>query len=157
MANSISIVPYAPAHAAAFKALNLAWIRKHWEPEPADFSTLDRPNQLLDAGGHIFIAKLEAEVVGTCALLKMDATSFELAKMAVADYAKGLGIGRMLGEAVISKARELQASRVYLESNTVLAPALSLYRKLGFQPIAASDNKPVSPYARCNIQMELIL
>lgn len=161
MTNSISIIAYKPVHAAAFKSLNLEWIRVHWEPEPADFKTLDHPDALLDAGGHIFIAKLEEKVVGTCALLKMDGNSFELAKMAVADYAKGLGIGRMLGEVVIAKARELKASRVYLESNTVLEPAINLYRKLGFERIAERDPngaiQPASPYARCNIQMELIL
>lgn len=153
MASSFSIVTFTPEHAAAFKALNLDWIRRHWEPEPADFDALDHPNKLLEAGGHIFIAKLGKEVVGTCALLKMDGASFELAKMAVDDKAKGLGIGQRLGEIVVAKARELNASRVYLESNTVLEPAIHLYRKLGFQPV----DGPASPYARCNIQMELRL
>lgn len=161
MTNSISIIAYKPIHAAAFKSLNLDWIRVHWEPEPADFKTLDHPDKLLEAGGHIFIAKLEDQVVGTCALLKMDDNSFELAKMAVADYAKGLGIGRMLGEVVIAKARELKARRVYLESNTVLEPAINLYLKLGFERLpecgADDGDQPVSPYSRCNVQMELVL
>lgn len=153
MTNKLSIVPFAPAHAAAFKELNLNWIRVHWAPEPADFKALDHPAKLIEAGGHIFIAKADDQVVGTCALLKMDETCFELAKMAVVDQAKGLGVGRLLGEAVISKARELGATRVYLESNTVLEPAINLYTKLGFQQFKG----PASPYARCNIQMELLL
>ena len=144
---------FRPEHAAAFKSLNLAWIRQHWDPEPADFQALDHPNKLLAAGGFIFIAEQNTQVVGTCALLKMDSTSFELAKMAVADGAKGLGIGQRLGATVVAKARELKATRVYLESNTVLEPAIALYRKLGFTPI----DGPASPYARCNIQMELML
>jgi GNAT superfamily N-acetyltransferase len=153
MANKLSIVPFAPVHASAFKTLNLNWIRVHWEPEPADFKALDHPAKLIEAGGHIFIATADDQVVGTCALLKMDETCFELAKMAVADQARGLGVGRLLGEAVITKARELGAARIYLESNTVLEPAINLYTKLGFQRITG----PTSPYARCNIQMELTL
>ena len=45
-------------------------------------------------------------------------------------------------------------SRVYLETNSVLAPALKLYRDAGFAPLAA----PLpSPYARADVQLELWL
>ena len=44
------------------------------------------------------------------------------------------------------------ARKVYLESNTILTPALSLYEKLGFQTLP--DDARASPYERCNIQME---
>jgi GNAT superfamily N-acetyltransferase len=83
----------------------------------------------------------------------MEDGGFELAKMAVAPGAKGKGIGLLLGQACIDKARALGAGRVYLESNTKLRPAISLYHKLGFRKIAG----PPSPYERCNIQMELRL
>ena len=74
---------------------------------------------------------------------------YELAKMGVARNARQRGVGYLLGKAVIQKAQELGARNVYLESNTVLEPAMSLYRKLGFKKI---ERKP-SPYQRCNIQM----
>ena len=93
------------------------------------------------------------DVVGTCALLKVDDTTFELAKMTVTDAARGAGIGRKLAKDVLAKARALGAQRVYLESNTVLEPAIRLYRELGFKEIAAQP----SPYERANIQMELFL
>ena len=153
-AEDVTIVPFRRAHAAAFKALNLAWIREHWAPEPEDLHALDHPQaNIINKGGYIAMAVAEGEVVGTCALIKRDETTYELAKMAVADAAKGKGIGQLLGEAVIAKARELGAERLYLESNTILRPAISLYRKLGFVRISG----PPSPYARCNIQMELEL
>ena len=59
----------------------------------------------------------------------------------------------MLGEAIIKRAKELGVKRVYLESNTILTPAINLYRKLGFTEFAGET----SPYQRCNIQMELFL
>lgn len=90
-------------------------------------------------------------VVGTCALIKMDDERYELAKMAVSEAARGKGIGWLLGRAIIERARDLGATTVYLESNTMLTPAIALYRKLGFKRVTG----PPSPYHRCNIQMEL--
>jgi ribosomal protein S18 acetylase RimI-like enzyme len=43
--------------------------------------------------------------------------------------------------------------RLYLESNSVLKPAVSLYEKIGFKHIKGAS----SPYARCDVQMELKL
>jgi hypothetical protein len=54
---------------------------------------------------------------------------------------------------VIDQARELGADTVYLESNTLLKPAIQLYYKLGFQKVTGRP----SPYKRSNIQMELAL
>lgn len=152
--NDIEILPYSSAHQEAFKELNLAWIRAHWEPEPADFRILDSPEtSIIGKGGYIAIAARGEEVLGTCALIKLDETSFELAKMAVSAAARGHGIGWMLGNAVVNKAREFGATRIYLESNTVLEPAMRLYRRLGFKRIRAQP----SPYQRCNVHMELLL
>jgi GNAT superfamily N-acetyltransferase len=93
--------------------------------------------------------------VGVCALIKMDdpVYDFELAKMAVSPLAQGKNIGWLLGQAVIKKAKLLGASKLYLESNTILAPAINLYHKLGFQKVVGH----ATPYERCNIQMELLL
>jgi GNAT superfamily N-acetyltransferase len=150
----VEIVGYQPEHARAFKRLNLAWITAHWQPEPADFKALDYPQEnIIDRGGYIAIALEGSEVQGVCALVKMHDHCYELAKMAVAEAARGQGIGWSLGVAVVDKARALSASRVYLESNTVLEPALNLYRKLGFVRVA----KRPSPYERANVHMELLL
>jgi len=122
--------------------------------EASDHHALDNPiDNILKPGGYIVIALYDGQPVGTCALLKMDNSSFELAKMTVAETAKGRGLGYLLGKHCIDKARELGANRIYLESNTQLVPALNLYRKLGFTRTSGND----SPYTRCNIQMELIL
>lgn len=150
-AKNVAIVPYSPAYREAFKQLNIDWIEQHWEAEASDFKALDHPeSNIIDRGGYIAIAVREGEAIGTCALIKSSDDSFELAKMAVADKARGLGTGLRLGQHIIDKARDLGASRVFLESNTVLKPAIQLYRKLGFRQIEAGP----SPYQRCNIQME---
>ena len=150
----IQIVDYQPNHQPSFKRLNEAWINQWFKMEEADYQSLDRPQEyILDGGGHILIALLGDEPVGTCALLRMDDATFELAKMSVSPGARGKGIGLLLGRAAVDRARNGGAKRLYLESNTLLKPALSLYRKLGFEEVEGAT----SPYERCNIQMELLL
>ncbi len=149
----IELVPYHKKYQKDFKSLNINWITQYWELEASDKKALDHPQtNIIDQGGHILLAMQGREVVGTCALIKMDDCTYELAKMAVADSAKGLGIGTLLGESIIQKAKALSAKRLYLESNSQLQPALSLYRKLGFKKVS---DQP-SPYNRCDIQMEMI-
>lgn len=91
------------------------------------------------------------EIVGCCALIRIAPDAFELAKMAVAPAARGKGIGAMLGRAAVERARRMGAGRVELLSNTVLHPAIHLYRKLGFieVPLGPTD------YRRADIRMEL--
>jgi len=148
----VQIVDFEPRYARAFRQLNEEWITTWFKMEEEDYHALDHPQEhILDGGGHIYIALHKGEPVGACAIIKMNDGGFELAKMGVSPKAKGKGIGWLLGRACLEKARELGAHRVYLESNTRLKPAISLYHKLGFRKIAG----PPSPYERCDIQMEL--
>lgn len=151
---SVEIIDYLPEFHNDFKRLNYEWIEKYFQLEEADHQSLDHPDEkILKTGGHIFMARHNGKIVGTCALIKLDDNRYELAKMAVTEKAQGKGIGWLLGQAAINKARELRAEAVFLESNTILEPAIKLYQKLGFQKIVGQP----SPYQRCNIQMELKL
>lgn len=149
----VKIVDYEPAYQQAFKDLNVEWISTYFKMEEADYKALDNPQgYILDNGGHILVALYDDVPVGVCALIKMDDPEYgyELAKMAVSPAAQGKSIGWLLGNAILEKARSLGARKVYLESNTILKPAINLYHKLGFEKIVGHP----SPYERCNIQME---
>jgi GNAT superfamily N-acetyltransferase/predicted transcriptional regulator len=151
---AVEIVSYQPQYQSAFKQLNEEWITTWFKMEEADYKILDHPEEYVIAGGgYILFALIDGEPVGTCALVKRDETTFELSKMAVSPEAKGKGIGWLLGNAAIEKAKEAGFKRLYLESNTILKPAINLYYKLGFKRIAG---KP-SPYERSNIHMEINL
>ncbi|MDV6167597.1 GNAT family N-acetyltransferase [Flavobacterium sp. DG1-102-2] len=155
-AKDVAIVAYTPRYASAFRQLNEEWISSYFTMEETDYKALDDPEgYILSKGGYIFVALYKNEPVGVCALIKMDDPQydFELAKMAVSPKAQGKSIGSLLGQAVIEKARSLGASAIYLESNTILKPAISLYHKLGFQKTVGH----ATPYERCNIQMGLKL
>lgn len=150
----VKIVEYKPEYQDAFKALNVEWISTYFEMEEADYKALDNPEEyILNKGGKILVALYENEPVGVCALIKMDNPDydFEMAKMAVSPKAQGKNIGWLLGQAIAAKAKELGAKKIYLESNTILKPAINLYYKLGFEKVFGLE----TPYKRCNIQMEL--
>lgn len=152
--NDVQIVGYEPKYQSAFKALNEEWISDYFVMEEADYKALDHPEEyILNNGGKILVALYKDEPVGVCALIKMDDPDYdyELAKMAVSPKAQGKSIGWQLGEAIKNTAREMGASKIYLESNTMLKPAINLYYKLGFQKVTGR----ATPYERCNIQMEL--
>lgn len=155
-ASLVRIVEYEDRYQSVFRALNKEWISAYFEMEERDYRALDNPRSyILDRGGHIFVALYRDEPVGVCALVKMEDEryGYELAKMAVSPKARGKSIGYSLGRRAIEKARETGAGAIYLESNTVLKPAINLYGKLGFVKIPARH----TPYQRCNIQMELRL
>jgi DNA-binding MarR family transcriptional regulator len=150
--SEVVIVEFDSRYQPAFRQLNEEWITKYFRMEETDHKALDHPIEyIIDRGGYILMALYLNEPVGTCALIRMDDGAFELAKMAVAPAAQGLGIGYLLGKACIEKARALGVARIYLESNTTLKPAINLYHKLGFRKVAG----PPSPYERSNIQMEM--
>nr|WP_315155244.1 helix-turn-helix domain-containing GNAT family N-acetyltransferase [uncultured Flavobacterium sp.] len=152
----VQIVAYEPQYQSAFRSLNEEWISTHFEMEEADYKALDNPNEyILNKGGKIFVALYNGDPLGVCALIKMDDPNydFEMAKMAVSPKAQGKNMGWLLGQAVIKAAQELGASKIYLESNTILKPAINLYYKIGFKKIVGHP----TPYKRCNIQMELNL
>lgn len=152
----VKIVEFEPQYQPVFKRLNEEWISQYFELEEADVKSLDHPYEyILNKGGKILVALYENTPVGVCALMVSTNSEYqyEMAKMAVSATSRGKNIGWLLGNAIIEKSKELGATKIYLESNTILKPAINLYYKLGFTKIT----KPLPAYKRGNIQMELII
>lgn len=152
----VQIIPYEPCHQPVFRSLNEQWITQHWQLEEHDIECIDHPQEsIIDKGGAIFVALYRNTPVGVCALCKMDDPNYEyeLAKLAVSPDVRGKGIGYLLCKTVVDKVRALGAKNLFLESNTLLKPAIHTYKKLGFREL--TEYHPA--YARGDIQMELIL
>jgi len=150
----MEIVDFEPRHAEAWRTLNEAWIGKYFTIEPKDREVLDDPTgKIIAKGGHVFMAEQAGEIVGCVGLIAMADGGFEVAKMTVTEAARGTGLGRVLMQTCIDKARERAAPRLYLETNSSLGPALGLYRSMGFVDLPPTD----TPYARANVFMELVL
>ena len=149
------VVPYREEFRTAFEQMNRDWIETYFVLEQADREILGDPRgKILDAGGQVFFVLDRGEVQGTCAVLRHSAEECEIAKMAVARSARGRGFGDLLMEACLDFAREIGSHRVVIVSNTVLEPAIRLYRKHGFVQVPlALDPR----YRRANIRLELEL
>jgi len=146
------ILPFELRHADAWRDLNTAWISKYFTMEAKDHEALNDPvGKILDKGGHILMAETDdGEVIGCVGLILLADGGFEVAKMTVTEQARGTGLGRLLMQACIDRAEALGAPRLYLETNSSLAPALGLYRAMGFVDLPHRD----TPYARADVFME---
>jgi putative acetyltransferase len=152
---SVIVRDFRPGDEAAFRDINLEWIERFFIVEDKDRETLNNPKKyILDPGGAILIAMDGDDPVGAVALVVMDGGSVELAKMGVRPAAQGKSAGRMLIAAAVNRAREMGMKRVYIETNSILAPALKLYRDAGFVPL---KERVPTPYARADVQLELLL
>jgi GNAT superfamily N-acetyltransferase len=153
-AERLRIVPYRPDHHATVRELNVEWISRYFSVEPRDVRDLGDPDRhIIEPGGAIYVAEYDGVPVGTCSLMREPNGSYELAKMAVAESARGLGIGRALANAVIARAKEMGIAELELFTNAVLEPAVQLYRSLGFIEVPLDH----SDYGRANMRMVLVL
>ena len=152
---TVTIDTFRPEHAAAFDALNRAWLVAYQLLEPADELHLTDPaGHILDPGGEIYVALEDHVVIGTCAVVPCGPETFEVVKLAVAPEARGRRIGRQLVDACLAYARLKGARQAVLLSSSRLGAALKLYEQVGFRhaPMPAT-----TPYATADVYMELNL
>ena len=122
--------------------------------EPTDKLILLNPEkEIIEKGGLVFFGKIEEEIVGTFALLKVENDIFEIAKMAVTKNWQSHGIGKQMLERAIQLTKRHQAKKIILYTHTNLKAAIGLYHKFGFREIEINDFHN----NRANIKMELII
>jgi len=152
---SLEIIPFESKYAPAFKALNIAWIRKHFHVEPMDIRYLENcQKSIVDQGGYIFFAKYMENIVGCFAFIRLNSSVYELGKMAVDTEYQGLKIGQKLLSFGIDFAKKKNWGKIVLYSSTKLDTALHIYKKKGFKEVVMETNVA---YERSNIKMEMEL
>lgn len=150
LGGEVEVIPFEARYRDDFKRLNVEWLEKHFYVEAIDNEVLSQPERVILApGGHIFLARLGQEIVGTCALIKVG-DGFELSKMAVTERYQGLRIGHRLLETAIAAFRASGADRLFLESNSRLKAAIRLYERNGFEH---ADRPEPSHYVRADVYM----
>jgi ribosomal protein S18 acetylase RimI-like enzyme len=154
-AKPVQVVVNRPEYLPYFESLNKAWIEKHFVLEPDDCFVLEHAQEaILDKGGVILYAVIDTQVVGTVALQPGPDGEVEMIKMAVDEAWRGNGIGRFLILSAITQAKKRGITRLILHSNSISnAPAVSLYRRLGFTETPLGECR----YQRANIKMEINL
>jgi len=130
---SSKIISYHPAFKQAFYDLNIAWLEEYFTVEPVHLTVLQNPeSSILADGGEIFFAVHNDVAVGTVAMKSYGNGRYELTKLGVADTAQGTGIGRTLCQYIINSFIQKKGRLLFLETHTILKPAMTLYEKLGF-------------------------
>jgi ribosomal protein S18 acetylase RimI-like enzyme len=132
--SEIEILPYRSEFKQTFRRLNLEWLREHFAAEEEDERILRDPEGVvIRPGGAILMAKLDGRIVGTTALIHLENSVCEIAKMAVTRSVRGRCVGRRLTLAALELAEQMGAARVILHTSPKLTAALNLYKSLGFQ------------------------
>ncbi len=106
------------------------------------------PGDYAPPGGVLLIARDGQAPAGCVALRRLDAGTGEMKRMYVRQQYRGSGLGRQLAVAVIGEARRRNYARIVLDTLPKLAPAIALYRDLGFREIAPYLASP-TPGALC--------
>lgn len=151
---NIVIIPYQSTYQQYFIDLNVEWINTYFKIEAHDIELLyDHQANILDKGGQIFFARLNDQILGTVALVNEGDGVYELAKMGVLPKFHNFGIGKKLAIHLIQQAKKLGCKKIIVISNTILVPALQLYKNLGFVEVPLN----VYNYERANFMAELLI
>lgn len=155
VAGDLRIRDFSDALAPVFHDINAQWIQSMFVLEPTDREVLENPRaRIVDPGGEILFVEADGlGVVGTCALQKTGPDQFELTKMGVLESARGMKAGEYLLHAMIGRAAEMGAKRLYLLTNSRCAPAIHLYEKAGFEHDVGVMRDFGARYARCDVAM----
>lgn len=158
MSQPLIIREYSDALAPYFHDINAEWIGSMFRLEDTDREVLMNPRErIIEPGGVIlFVEHPQLGIIGTCALQKTGARSYELTKMGVSPAARGQKAGEFLLAAIIERAQALDADPLYLLTNAKCAPAIHLYEKLGFVHDADIMQRFGARYERCDVAMRFV-
>ncbi len=138
-ASSLAIRRANNADSAAIRAVLLA-VRTEYgvlsdvganDPELDDLEV-----SFFQGGGHFEVIEDTAgRVVGCAGLYPLSRHRAELCKMYIEQSARGQGLGKRLVENLLAAARRSGFREVWLETNSVLTEAITLYTRNGFEPV----------------------
>ena len=104
------------------------------------------PGDYAPPDGRLLLAEHEEQLAGCVALHKLEDGICEMKRLYVRPQFRRLKVGRALAESIIAEARSIGIGYPRMRLDTVaplMAPAVSLYRQLGFQEIAPYRTNPI--------------
>lgn len=107
----------------------------------AELATL--PGKYAPPTGAILLAQVGGTVAGCVAMRRLEASVGEMKRLWVRQSFRSCGIGKLLIDAVIKRARAAGYARLRLDTLPQMKTALVLYRALNFYEVPAYYNNPV--------------
>ncbi|SHM86515.1 Ribosomal protein S18 acetylase RimI [Chitinophaga jiangningensis] len=104
--------------------------------------------------GALFLAKSDGQIAGCVAVREFDNSTAEMKRLFVRDAFKKQGLGKMLASTAIEESKKLGYKRILLDTLAHMRPAIELYTSLGFQPIAAYYDNPLSSAVYLSLNIE---
>lgn len=101
------------------------------------------PGRYGPPSGVILLAWDGSDAVGCVALRDLGAGCCEMKRMYVRPSHRGRGVGRMLGDGIVAKARILGYRAMRLDTGASMQVAAAMYRAMGFREIPAYNRDPV--------------
>lgn len=141
---------------AAVRALTLrAYAEYARVMEPSAWAGLDeavRRTVDTDAGAERIVAEHEGRIVGSVLLFPASTATYggsveappwpELRLLAVAPEARGMGVGRLLVDECVRRARAAGATELGLHTSKSMVAAIAMYRRMGFARAPEHDFQP---------------
>jgi GNAT superfamily N-acetyltransferase len=145
VASVVQVTECDPRHPDARRAVR-AYVtelaqRFHGGFDP-DLSISATDNEMSPPAGLFLIATLHGKPAGCGALKFHPGAPAEIKRMWVAPEARGLGLGRRLLSELETRAAARGVRTLRLETNRVLAEAISLYRSAGYREVVAFNDEP---------------
>ena len=92
----------------------------------------------------LFVAKIDDKVIGACGLKPFDEPgACELKRLFVRPAGRGHGLGRRLSDLCVETAKKAGYTKMYLDTDRVLAHANSIYEAIGFKDVPAYYDNPM--------------
>jgi GNAT superfamily N-acetyltransferase len=93
--------------------------------------------------GAFLIARERGSDLG-CVGVRQFSDAGEIKRLYVPPAARGRGLGRLLAQGIVLKAKSLGYRRLLLDTLPSMQEGLALYASMGFKPIAAYRHNPVA-------------
>lgn len=101
------------------------------------------PGEYAAPRGCVLLAQSGPELAGCVALRPFGPEACEMKRLYVRPVFRGRGVGKLLAEQVVERARVLNYPRMLLDTAPDMADAIRLYRHLGFHETEAYRPNPI--------------
>jgi ribosomal protein S18 acetylase RimI-like enzyme len=119
-------------------SLNFQLCFQNFEKEISDLSA-----QYSKPTGCIILCYEDDKPIGCVGLRKFAEGICEMKRLYLRPEARGKGIGRVLAEEIVEKAKEFGYKKMQLDTIETMKEAISLYKSMGFKEISPYRFNPV--------------